>query len=463
MSVKAPLGATPQSGSFELELTTTALGSRAESRSRTGLIALGLVLVCGLVISLAAAGTDNLLPESVRPIPNWLAGPFGSTGLNIGVVGLLLVLAAMFAGYTVAARAADQLSGRTVLMAIAALHALILLAPPLLSTDVFSYQIYARMGALYGSNPYLHGPHAIALDPLYPFIGAKWVSTPSAYGPLFTGLSYLFAHMSVAAAALAYKSIAVLASLATVALIWNAARLRGVSPVRAAALFGLNPLIVVYGVGGGHNDLLMLALMVAGLLTVLQYRERSGGGLIVAAFAVKLTAALVLPFAIARGVGQRVGKRRFDVLGGAGIGLALVGGFAFAMFGTAPLRLPRTLEAIQNEGDWHSIPGFISTRLGLGGVGHVTGYILATTFVIVLIVLLRQVARGELDWIHGAGWATLTLLLTTSSLLPWYVAWLVPFAALATDRRLWKSAIVITGVIQGIQLLGYIPHGNSLL
>jgi hypothetical protein len=57
----------------------------------------------------------------------------------------------------------------------------------------------------------------------------------------------------------------------------------------------------------------------------------------------------------------------------------------------------------------------------------------------------------------------LALLLTTSSLLPWYVAWLVPFAALATDRRLWKSAIVITGVIQGIQLLGYIPHGNSLL
>jgi alpha-1,6-mannosyltransferase len=461
MSVQSPLGATPQSGSFEL--APSGLRARAESRSWAGLIALAGVLVCGLVISLAAAGTDNLLPESVRPIPSWLAGPFGSTGLNIGVVGLLLVLIAMFASYAVAAYTADRLSGRTVLMAIVGLHVLMLLAPPLLSTDVFSYQIYARMGALYGTNVYLHGPHAIALDPLYPFIGAKWVSTPSAYGPLFTAVSYLFAHMSIAASALAYKAIAALASLATVGLIWNAARLRGVDPVRAAALFGLNPLIVLYGVGGGHNDLLMLALMVAGLLTVLQYRERTGGGLMVAAVAVKLTAGLVLPFALARSFAQRAHKGRFDVLIGAGMSLVAVGALSFAMFGTGLLKLPSTLASIQNEGDWHSIPGFISTRLGLGAVGHVTGYILAAVFLVVVIALIRRVARGELDWIHGAGWATLALLLTTSSLLPWYVAWLVPFAALSTDRRLWRAAIVVTGVIQGIQLLGYIPHGSSLL
>ena len=74
-------------------------------------------------------------------------------------------------------------------MAIAALNALVLLAPPLLSTDIFSYQAYARLGAIYGANPYLQGPHAIALDPVYPFIGAKWVTIPTAYGPVFTGLS----------------------------------------------------------------------------------------------------------------------------------------------------------------------------------------------------------------------------------------------------------------------------------
>ena len=77
--------------------------------------------------------------------------------------------------------------------------------------------------------------------------------------------------------------------------------------------------------------------------------------------------------------------------------------------------------------------------------------------------LLRRVWRGELDWIAGAAWTAAALLITASSLLPWYVAWLMPLAALGSDRRLWRTAVVITGVVQGIQLLGYIPHGSSLL
>ena len=68
-----------------------------------------------------------------------------------------------------------------------------------------------------------------------------------------------------------------------------------------------------------------------------------------------------------------------------------------------------------------------------------------------------------MDWIDGAAWAAAALLITASSLLPWYVAWLLPLAALGRDRRLWRMAIVMTGVVQAIQLLSYIPHGTSLL
>jgi hypothetical protein len=52
---------------------------------------------------------------------------------------------------------------------------------------------------------------------------------------------------------------------------------------------------------------------------------------------------------------------------------------------------------------------------------------------------------------------------TASSLLPWYVAWLMPLAALAHDRRLFRVAIALTGVVLFIQLLGYIPHGTTFL
>ena len=80
--------------------------------------------------------------------------------------------------------------------------------------------------------------------------------------------------------------------------------MRGVDPVKAAALVGLNPLLVVYGVGGGHNDMLMLALVVAGIALLLQHRDRLGAGSIVIGAGVKLTAGLFLPFALA-GAGGR--------------------------------------------------------------------------------------------------------------------------------------------------------------
>ena len=160
----------------------------------------------------------------------------------------------------------------------------------MLSTDMFSYQAYARMGSLYGANPYLHGPHAIALDSLYPFIGAKWVGTPTAYGPLFTVFSYLLAPLSIVASVFAYKAIAAISSLVMVTLVWNAARLRGLDPVKAAALVGLNPLIVVYGVDGGHNDLLMAGLMVAGITLALERRPLLGILVCTVAATVKLPA-----------------------------------------------------------------------------------------------------------------------------------------------------------------------------
>ena len=134
-----------------------------------------------------------------------------------------------------------------VLGAIAALYAVILFAPPLISTDIFSYQAYSRMGAVHGVSPYLNGPHAIAGDALFPYIGAKWSYIPSVYGPVFTALSYVLAPLSIVASVVAYKFVAALSALAIVAMVWNLAQRRGVDPVRAAALVGLNPLLALYG------------------------------------------------------------------------------------------------------------------------------------------------------------------------------------------------------------------------
>jgi alpha-1,6-mannosyltransferase len=454
MSVRGPA---IQSSAGGLPATGPVLEVRSRATSRRGWIGLVGLLLAGLIVSIAAAHTESFLPESVRPVPGSLAGVFGPAGVNLHVAGAIAVLVLMFASYMRVVSLSGELSPRLVILSIGLLHAFVLLAPPLISTDVFSYQAYARMGAHYGVNPYLNGPYAIRFDSVFPYVGAKWSYIPSAYGPLFTGFSYLLAPLSIAASVLVYKSIAAGASLALVVVIWQCARLRGHDPVRAAALVGLNPLLVVYGVGGGHNDLLMLLALAGSLDAVLAGRERSGGALSMLAIGIKLTAGLALPFAFVECVRSR--RRRRDLVIGAAAGFTLIAGFSVAVFGSGAFHLLDTVRQSQSEGDWKSIPGVIGDRLGLPGVGHVVGYTLAAAFVGASVWLLVRVWRGTMDWIDGAGWATLAMLLGSSSLLPWYVGWMLPLAALARDVRLQRMVLVMTGVVQGIQLLGYIPHG----
>jgi Glycosyltransferase family 87 len=445
MRAREPLGATQQGGTFEL--AGTGARARGAISSPGAWLGLGGVLITGLIISLAAAHTELLLPQSLRPVRGLLAGAFGNVGLNIGLPGLTAALVLMFVSYAVALRASKRLSPRAVLTSIAALNALVLVAPPLLSTDLFSYIAYGRLGSTYNINPYLHGPNVIAFDPLYRFIGAQWTHTPTAYGPLFTALSYPLAHLDIAANVFAYKGIAALSCLAIVVLVWHAARLRGMDPVKAVALVGLNPVIVVYGVGGGHNDLLMLAILVAGIYVLLRQREVTGGAMIVAATAIKLTAGILLPFAIAAGAGRRVATSgRGRILAGAAAAAALFGGLGLVMFSSGTVHLLGTLQTIQGQGGLHSVPGFILTALGLKQYGAAVGVVLHIAYAISLIWLIRRVWIGELDWITAAGWATVGLLVTAGLLMPWYIAWLIPLAALSSDRRLWFTAIGLTSL-----------------
>ena len=366
MRAREPLGAVHHGGALEL----SASGPRVPGRlaSPAGWVGLAGLLIAGLLISLSAAHTEVLLPRSLRQSLGGLAGAFGHVGLDIGLPGLIaaMVLMSSTQGHTEASAPgqAPQVA-RAVLGEHVALNALVLVAPPLLSTDLFSYIAYGRLGGTYGINPYLYGPNVISFDPLYHLVGTQWTHTPTAYGPLFTALSYPLAGLNIATNVFAYKGIAALSCLAIVVLVWHAAQLRGMDPVKAVALVGLNPVIVIYGVGGGHNDLLMLALLVAGIYVLLRQREGTGGAMIMAATAIKLTAGMLLPFAIAASAGRRV------YTSGRPHGPAprwpppCAWGDGLLMFGSGTLHLVGTLQTIQSHGGVHSIPGFILHALGL--------------------------------------------------------------------------------------------------
>ena len=398
----------------------------------------------GVATVLCSAHTAVLSPDSVRPLPPMLQGPLGAIGPDIhlgGVIGLFTLMYVCYAGLL---RFGRRLSAHAIVGGVVVLHVLMALAPPLLSTDVFSYGIYGRMSAVDHFNPYVLGPKAISWDAWYPFVGHPWISTPTAYGPLFTAISYLLGHLSVGTAALAYKLLAVACSLATVAGVARAAQRLGHDPLRAVLLVGLNPVLIVYTVGGAHNDLMMLAALVWAVVALIGHRARTAGGLLVVSAAVKLTSAILLPFALA--AREPVRRHQPRVLAGAVLVLLGVGIVSTAMFGLGPLHLLSTLEVIQSNGGRQSIPGFIAWGLGLGRLSHGLVIGLQVALIITVAGLLVAVRRHRIDWLTATGWAIAALLVTSTFLLPWYAVWLLPFAALSDSRALRIACAVLTGI-----------------
>ena len=58
------------------------------------------------------------------------------------------------------------------------------------------------------------------------------------------------------------KVALMLASLGDVFLVYRCAQLLGRNPVAAAVIVGINPIVLVWGMGGDHNDFLMLFFLV---------------------------------------------------------------------------------------------------------------------------------------------------------------------------------------------------------
>ena len=134
------------------------------------------------------------------------------------------------------------------------------------------------------------------------------------------------------------------------------------------------------------------------------------------------------------------------LLAGALLVLLGVGIISTVLFGSGPLHLLSTLEVIQAKGGHQSIPGIICWGLGFGDLTHGIVIGLQAVCVIAVACLVVAVRRHRIDWITATGWAVVALLITSTFLLPWYVVWLLPFAALTDSRALRIAAIALTAI-----------------
>jgi hypothetical protein len=382
-----------------------------------------------------------MVPSAVDGGPGWLLGVYGD-GLGLGPGAYYGAIWAAFASYLCVVLAAPALGGRLLGLLAATLVAAFALAPPLLSADVFSYIAYARLGALNDLNPYTHAPVDLSSDPGFAHVG--WTDSASSYGPLFTLATYPLAALSVPAALWTLKGVAAASVLGLAALVARMAPGRGVDPRRGFALVALNPLVLVHLVGGAHNDAATILVALAGCAAVLALREAAGGLSIVAAGGLKLSAAFVAPFAL---LGS-LRRRRF--LAGAVLAAAAIAAAGLLAFGPHALDSVALVGENQGRVSNYSLPNLLSELTGIG-IDPVRA-LAAVAYAALVAALALRVWRGG-DWIGATGWAALGLLLATAWLLPWYVVWALPFAALSRDDRLVAAVLALTA----LQLAARIP------
>jgi alpha-1,6-mannosyltransferase len=418
------------------------LTSRSSLLAQVALGALCVVYV--LIAVLPAFPGSEVVLATAGGSPGWLLGPLRPFGWS-GFDGPLLYAAlwVALALYAVVVWRATDLSGRTVAWAVVGLHVLFLLAPPLLSQDVFSYIAYARLGAEHGLDPYTHAPLDIPGDPVFGYAGSK--TAVSVYGPLFTLPSYALAPLGVAGAYWVLKVVAAVASLGVVALVWRCAERLGRDPRGPALMVGLSPLVLAHVVSAAHNEALVLLMTMAGVYAFVCGKPLAAGAWSTAAAGVKASAALVVPYLV---LGVRRSKRAIAGALAAAAGLLLLG---LIGFGTNVFESFSLLSSNQGRSSRLSFPYLVSDLLGIDR--DPVRALFALAFAAVAAWTLWRTLRG-FDAIRMAGWATLAVLVCSAWLVPWYLLWLLPLAALAFDRRLTFATFALSGWVLAIGVPG---------
>jgi Glycosyltransferase family 87 len=411
-----------------------------------------LILGALAVVMFATAAPSPLVPRSYLGFPHWESGPLhGLVGhitsdSNAVNLGLSAVLVAMVAAYIVALVSVRTLSMRAIVIGVIALHVILLMSPPLQLTDLFNYLGYARLGSVHHLNPYTHGIAWEQHDPIFRY--TTWHHLHSPYGYLFTAISYPIALLPVPVAYWTLKLLTVLLSLTFIALVWKCAVLLGRDPRFAVLFVGVNPVYLMFAVAGFHNDFFMLVPSTAAIALLLARRDRSAGATLMVAVAVKFTAVLLLPFLL---VAARPTERRLRVLAGAAIATIPLAALSLALFG---FTVPNLQDQSTLLTDF-SIPNLVGLAIGAGGG---TMALLRVANILLVLAVLYFLRRGR-DWLSGAGWSTLALIASLAWLVPWYVLWVLPLAALGTSVRLRRATVAFTVFL----VLAFVPATGTFL
>ena len=282
-----------------------------------------------------------------------------------------------------------------------------------------------------------------------------WTTTTAPYGPAFI-LVAKFVTMLVGNDVVAGTMLLRLCMLPGLALlIWAAPRVaRHVGANGAAALWicVLNPLVIIHLMGGVHNEMLMVGLMMAGIALTFDGHRIWGVGLIAVAVAVKATAGLALPFmvwvwmrhlrddrgyspvkafAVATAASAVIFVAVFAVLSWlAGVGLGWLTALAGSVKIINWLTVPTAAANLVN------VFGGLFLPVNFYAVLDVTRIIGIAIIAISLPLLWWRFRHTDREALIGIALVMLVVVLFVPAALPWYYTWpLAVVAALAQSRQ----------------------------
>jgi alpha-1,6-mannosyltransferase len=358
----------------------------------------------------------------------------------------LLVLVA--ARWTFRAETDDWGTLRLILGFALLFRLVLLLTPPMLSSDIFRYVWDARVQAS-GGNPYLSAPAAFATEevkqePLYQQQNRPFA--PTIYPPL-AQIAFRAVRGVAGESVTAMKAIMVTGDLCTLALLVWLLPTMGL-PRSRIILYAWHPLVVFECAGSGHVDALAVPLILLAVFAWQRNQRTMAGIALGAATLVKIYPVILLPAFFDR--------RRWQIPLACTVTIALGYLLFLPQAGLRVLgHLPRFL-VDPNEVFNPSVMGlalFFGDYIGGAPIFWI-GWIGRGVLLVMLIVLLRKEINRPSDllgrlWVIGTGMTLLTL-----TLHPWYLLWLLPLLTIQ-PRAAW---IYLSGAIALSYLFYVVPE-----
>lgn len=347
-----------------------------------------------------------------------------------------------------------------------------LLGAPLFSRDLYSYVGQGQL-ARHGLNPYVVAPSALGPGNVLSSIASVWRDTASPYGPLFVSLSHgavSVAGNSLVAQVLAFRVLAVVGVVLLMVSLPVLARRLGADPGLALWLGVLSPLALFSFVSSGHNDALMLGLMLAGITLGTGGRLRWGIALCALAATIKLPAAAGIVFLVADQWAGTASTRRWRLVAESVVitlvvvaGVTVAAGLGWTWLGPTALHVPTELRVL--------ITPLVSIGTFLHGILQAIGLpvtLSATVTVVQAVGAVAAVAAilwmvlhtRDRDAVRLCGLALLVFVVLSPTLWPWYLTWGVTVLA-ATPAQRSRALAAVAGLAMLVVGAGGTPMLNG--